>query len=60
MLKLLMAVMAGVLAFLTLKHILGQLKASRAAVVIRRPESPGPIRRLRQDPVTGVYVPDSP
>jgi hypothetical protein len=60
MLKLLMALVAAVLTLLTLKHVLGQLKASKAAAIIRRPGSAGPVRRLRQDPVTGVYVPESP
>ncbi|MFL5260124.1 MAG: hypothetical protein ACJ8AS_10245 [Hyphomicrobiales bacterium] len=59
MLKLLMAFVAGVLTFLTLRHLLEQLKATRAGAIIRRPGSAGPIRRLRRDPVTGVYVPES-
>ena len=57
MLKLLTIVMAGVLTVVTLKHVFQQFKAAR--VKTRIPDPPRAVTRLRQDPKTGVYYPES-
>jgi hypothetical protein len=57
MLKLVTILVACVLTVLTLRKIM-QLTASAAKVRVARPTQPRAVRRLRQDPDTGVYYPE--
>jgi hypothetical protein len=59
MIKLLAVVVAGVLTVLTIRRIMQQLSAARVKAKVERPASPRAVTRLRQDPRTGVYYPES-
>jgi hypothetical protein len=59
MLKLLTIVVAGVLTVVTLKRVFQELEARKARVMTRNPDPPRAVTRLRQDPDTGVYYPES-
>jgi hypothetical protein len=59
MLKLLTVIVAGILTIVTLKGIFEQLRAHKARVTARNPDPSRTVTRLRQDPRTGVYYPES-
>jgi hypothetical protein len=59
MLKLLAVVVAGVLTVLTIRRVMQQLSAARVRAKVERPSTPRAVTRLRQDPSTGVYYPES-
>ena len=59
MLKVLTIVVAGVLTIITLKRVFQGLKSVQARVKARNPERPQGVTRLKQDPKTGVYYPES-
>jgi hypothetical protein len=59
MLKLLTIVIAGVLTVATLKRVFQEIEAKRARVMSRNPDPSRSVTRLRQDPRTGVYYPES-
>ena len=56
MLKLVTVVVACVLTVLTIRKIMQQISASTAKVKVAQQR---PVTRLRQDPRTGVYHPES-
>jgi hypothetical protein len=58
MLKVLTIAMAGVLTVITLKRIMNQFWLQRSPVKAQTPRQDRAVRRLRQDPVTGVYYPE--
>jgi len=59
MLKLLTVFVAGVLTVVTLKRLFELLRAQRAVrVTTRKANPPHAVRRLRQDPQSGVYYPE--
>ena len=49
--------LAGVLAVAALRRLMGALEAAKAQVKPVR--NPPPLTRLRQDPRTGVYYPET-
>ena len=59
MLKILTVAVAGVLTVVTLKRIYEQLKSQKARVRTSDPRRTPAVTRLRQDPKTGVYFPES-
>lgn len=59
MLKFLTIVVAGVLTVITLKRVFQSLKSARARVEARNPDRTPGVTRLKQDPKTGVYYPES-
>ena len=59
MIKLLAVVVAGVLTVLTIRRVMQQLSAARVKAKVERPAQPRAVTRLRQDPRTGVYYPES-
>jgi hypothetical protein len=59
MLKLLAVIVAGVLTVLTIRRVMQQLSAARVKAKVERPAAPRAVTRLRQDPRTGVYYPES-
>jgi hypothetical protein len=58
MLKILTIAVAGVLTVITLKRIMDQLFLQRSPVKAQTPRDHRTVKRLRQDPVTGVYYPE--
>lgn len=60
MLKALTITLVGLLAAATLKQLVDGLNAAKARVAVkRRPVDPRAVKRLRQDPKTGIYYPDA-
>jgi hypothetical protein len=59
MLKLLTVIVAGVLTAVTVRRVWEQFQAQKARVVARNPDQTRAVTRLRQDPRTGVYHPES-
>lgn len=60
MLKALTIAVAGILTAAALKQVMDALNAARAKVAVRqRPMDPRAVTRLRQDPRTGIYYPES-
>lgn len=57
MLKVLIVAAAGVLTFFAIRQVLAGFQAARARVRAR-PAEPHPIKRLRQDPQSGIYFPE--
>ncbi len=57
MLKVLLVVTAGVFTVMVLRHIISGLQAAKARVKVKR-QDPRAVKRLRQDPRTGVYYPE--
>jgi nucleoside diphosphate kinase len=49
--------LAGVLAVAALRRLMGAIEAAKAQVQPVR--NPQPLTRLRQDPRTGVYYPET-
>lgn len=58
-LKAITVVVAGVLTLLAVRQILNQLEAAKARVRANTSNRQRPVTRLRQDPRTGVYYPES-
>jgi uncharacterized membrane protein len=49
--------LAGVLTIVTLRRIMAAIEAAKAQV--KPVQNPPPLTRLRQDPRTGVYYPET-
>lgn len=56
-LKALTVIVFGVLTLLAFRHVMRQVEAARVKVRAHRPRDPRAVKRLRQDPRTGVYYP---
>ena len=52
-------IVAGCLSFLALRHLVNGLEAAKVRVKSRQDREPRPVRRLRQDPRTGIYYPEN-
>ena len=60
MLKALTITLIGLLAAAALKQLMDGLNAAKARVAVkRRPADPRSVKRLRQDPKTGIYYPEA-
>jgi hypothetical protein len=59
MLKALTIAVAGILTAAAIKQLMDGLNAAKARVARRTPQDPRSITRLRQDPRTGIYYPES-
>jgi hypothetical protein len=59
LLKAVTVVVAGVLTAMAVKHVMGELEAARARVKVKRDPQGRSVTRLRQDPRTGIYYPES-
>lgn len=57
-LKALTVIVAGVVSFLAIRHVMRQVDAAKVRVKTARPRDPRAMTRLRQDPRTGVYYPE--
>jgi len=57
-LKVITVVLAGVLTVLALRHVMRELDAAKVRVKARH-QRPGSMTRLRQDPRTGIYYPET-
>lgn len=56
-LKLLAVAITGILSLLFARHLMHQMQEARVRVRPQRPNRP--MTRLRQDPRTGVYYPET-
>ncbi len=56
-LKVLTVIVLGVLTLLAFRHVMRQVEAARVRVKARTPRDPRAVKRLRQDPRTGIYYP---
>ena len=52
-------IIAGCLSILALRHLVNGLEAAKVRVKSRQDREPRPVRRLRQDPRTGIYYPEN-
>ena len=59
LLKLVTVLVVGVLSLLALRHVMRQVDAAKVRVRASRPQQPRAMTRLRQDPRTGIYYPES-
>ena len=59
MLKALTITVAGILTAAVIKQVMDGLNAAKARVQARRPVDPRAVKRLRQDPKTGIYYPEA-
>ena len=57
-LKVLFLVAAAVLSLMALRFMLRETEAVKVKASARRPQEARRLRRLRQDPRTGVYYPE--
>ena len=58
LIKLLVLAVAGILSFVVAQHMLRGMQMAKARVRPSTPRHPRSVRRLRQDPRTGVYSPE--
>ena len=58
-LKILTVLIAGLVSYLVFRHFQRQLQAAQTRATVRRANQPQALRRLRQDPRTGIYYPES-
>lgn len=58
-LKAITVVVAGVLTIMAVRQIMNQVEAAKARVKSNSGQRQRPMTRLRQDPRTGVYYPES-
>ena len=49
----------GYIAIRTLKRAMNNLNSEAAKAKVREPNNPEGMKRLRQDPVTGDYIPEA-
>lgn len=56
-LKLLAVAITGILSLLAARHLMRQMQEAKVRVRPRQPNRP--MTRLRQDPRTGVYYPET-
>jgi hypothetical protein len=55
-----LAMMAlGYIAIKTIKRAMNNLETEAAKAKVREPNNPAGVKRLRQDPVTGDYIPEA-
>ena len=59
MLKALTITVAGILTAAAIKQLMDGLNAAKAKVAVKRRVDPRAVTRLRQDPRTGIYYPES-
>ena len=57
-LKALTMVIAGLLAYVAVNRFMGQLQAAKVRARVTPQQQRQPVKRLRQDPRTGVYYPE--
>jgi hypothetical protein len=58
-LKTIMFLIAGLLSVLAMRHVMREMEAAKARAKVRPSQRPQHMRRLRQDPRTGVYYPEN-
>lgn len=58
MLKVLIVAAAGMLTLMAIRQLMAGFRAVQARVRARPAEPRAIIRRLRQDPTTGIYYPE--
>ena len=59
LIKAVTVIVAGCLSILALRHLVSGLEAARVRVRARHDRDPRPVKRLRQDPRTGIYYPEN-
>jgi hypothetical protein len=57
--KALTVIIAGCVSILALRHLMNGLEAAKVRVRSSRDRDPRPVRKLRQDPRTGIYYPEN-
>jgi hypothetical protein len=58
-LKALMFLIAGLLSLLAMRHVMREMEAVKVRARSRPDHRPQQARKLRQDPRTGIYYPES-
>ena len=58
-LKVLTVFLAGILSILAVRHMMREMQAVKVRANVRRAPHPQSRIRLRQDPRTGIYYPES-
>lgn len=58
-LKVITVIIAGILSVLALRHVMRELDAARVRVNAKQHQRRPSMTRLRQDPRTGIYYPET-